>query len=214
MQQQQPHQESKWTTTLRSTPQDVPPKAKATRIKIARKKKLKEPLPDFDDKTVPIHEVVEDVLKYMKKKEKVVAKINGKKSAKLSEKQDMDEVKNRIVQIEHTMAMQFGQVEQNMNILKELFDDMKRTNEIRNAKWDADLSSCIANMETKSEKEKSKVVATLQKIHKEHSSDKKETQEHLKKVEQHAKKTTQSIVNGMQKISEDLSHTKYDVDML
>ena len=206
-------QESKWTTTLRCE-QEVPPKAKATRIKIARKKKLKEPLPEFDDKTVPIHDVVEDVLKYMKKKEKIVAKINNKKTTKLSDKQDMDEVKNRILHIESNMAAQFGQVEQNMNILKELFDDMKRTNEIRNVKWETDLQNYMEKMDTKSEKEKSKVVATLQKIHKEHNADKKSTDEHIKKVEQHAKKTTQSVVNEMQKISDDLNHTKYDVDIM
>lgn len=205
----QPPQESKWTTTLRC-PQEVPPKAKATRIKVARKKKLKDPLPEFDEKSVPIHEVVEDVLKYMKKKEKVVAKINNKKTTKPSEKQDMGEVRNRIVQIESSI----GHMEQNMNMLKELFDDMKRSNEIRNVKWETDLQNCMEKMETKSEKEKSKVVATLQKIHKEHSTDKKATDEHLKKVEHHAKKTTQSIVNGMQKLSDDLNHTKYDVDIM
>jgi hypothetical protein len=207
-------QESKWTTDLRCATQEAPPKTKATRMKITRKKKLKQPLPEFEDKTVPIHTVVEDVLKYMLKKEKVVSKINDKKTTRLSEKQDMDDVKNRIVQIENDVALQFGHVEQNLNILKTLFDDMKRSNEERNVKWETDLNNFMVKMETKSEKEKSKVVATLQKIHKDHKEDKNSTEEHIKKVEQHAKKTTQSVVNGMQQLSEDLSRTKDDVDIL
>ena len=158
--------------------------------------------------------MVEDVLKYMKKKEKVVAKINDKKTNKLTEKQDMDDVKGRIVQLESNVAIQFNHVEQNLNILKELFDDMKRSNEARDVKWETDLNNFISKVDTRSEKEKSKVVATLQKIHKDHTTDQKTTADNIKKVEQHAKKTSQSIVSGMQQMSEDLNQAKYDVDIL
>ena len=209
----QASQESKWTTDLRCTTQEAP-KGKATRMKMARKKKLKQPLPECEDNTVPIHAVVEDVLKYMLKKEKIVAKINDKKTTKLSDKQEMDEVKNRLALMETNVALQFGHVEQNLNILKELFDDMKRSNEARNIKWETDLNNFMVKVETKSEKDKSKVVATLQKIHKEHNSDKKATEDHLTKIEQHAKKTTQSTVTGMQQLAENMGRTKDDVDIL
>lgn len=206
-------QESRWTTDLRGTA-DTAPKTKQTRMKVARKKKLKDPLPDFEEKPVDIHLVVEDVLKYMKKKEKVVARINNKKAAKLSEKADLNDVKTRISQIESGLAVQFGHVEQNLNILKGLFDDMKRTNEERHAKWEADLNDFITKTETRSDKEKAKVVATLQKLHKEHNEEKKATAENIKKVDQHARKSAQSVVQALQQISDDLSHTKDDVDIL
>jgi hypothetical protein len=163
---------------------------------------------------VPIHVVVEDVLKYMKKKDKVVARINTNKASRMSDKADLNDVKTRIANIESSLSVQFGHVEQNLNILKGLFDDMKRTNEERSAKWEADLNGFIAKTEARSDKEKAKVVATLQKLHKEHNEEKKVTAENIKKVEHHAKKTTQSVVQAVQQISDDLSHTKDDVDIL
>lgn len=183
-------------------------------MKVARKKKLKQPLPEFDGKAVPIQDVVEDVLQYMMKKEKIVAKINDKKNSKQNDKQDIEEVKSRIANLESNVSNQFTHFEQNLNILKGLFDDMKRSNEERHAKWESDLNSFKVKMETKSDKEKSKFVATLQKIHKEHNSAKKLSDEYIKKVEHQTKKTTQSITSGMEKLSTDMNHVKDDVNML
>ena len=202
--------ESMWTTTLRNTKEE--PKMKKTKSKI-KKMKSKDLQTDAEGST-PIHEIVEDVIRYMKKKEKVVSKINEKKATKLSDSREIEDLKKRVGEIESSMTSKFSQIEQNMNILKGLFDDMKRSNEVKNEKWETELNHFMVKMETKSEKEKNKFISTMQRLHEEHNNDKKITDDKVKQVEDSIKKTNKSIGNGMRKILDDTQRTKDDVDIL
>ena len=202
--------ESMWTTTLRNTKEE--PKMKKTKSKV-KKMKSKDLQIDAEGST-PIHEIVEDVIRYMKKKEKVVSRINEKKASKLSDSREIEELKKRVGEIESSMTSKFSQIEQNMNILKGLFDDMKRSNEVKNEKWETELNNFMVKMETKSEKEKNKFISTMQRLHEEHNNDKKITDDKVKQVEDSIKKTNKSVGNGMRKILDDTQRTKDDVDIL